>query len=280
MPRKRSYSSPQTHGLGRRRLLVIDAEMERKLPKDLERVEESETETEEEEEEEITARPKRKLKTSKISTDVSRRAANMHPDLYMAAKRGDIDFIKNLIAEDMERPVLVVDLVLKTKYSEIADFLVETNPEASHCLNQEHKSPLYMAAEAGDAEMVKLMIEKTDGIIMAMVDAGDRILLPSVKLIAHSAITVKNIDVLDSVMSEKPHRIKDRDGEGMTPLSYAASIGYLQEVCYFLNKFADYIYESDQNGFFPIHTASSRGHIKIVQEFIQRCPDSFELLNH
>ncbi|KAL4612125.1 hypothetical protein ACB092_08G176200 [Castanea dentata] len=40
------------------------------------------------------------------------------------------------------------------------------------------------------------------------------------------------------------------------------------------------MYESDRNGFFPIHTASSRGHIKIVQEFIQRCPDSVELLNH
>ena len=87
-------------------------------------------------------------------------------------------------------------------------------------------------------------------------------------------------DVLDSVMSENPHRIKDRDSKGMTPLSYAAYIGYLEGVCYFLKKFADYIYESDRNGFFPIHIASSRGHIKIVQEFIQRCPDSVELLNH
>ena len=87
-------------------------------------------------------------------------------------------------------------------------------------------------------------------------------------------------DVLDSVMSEGPHRIKDRDSKGMTPLSYAAYIGYLEGVRYLLNKFADYMYESDRNGFFPIHTASSRGHIKIVQEFIQRCPDSVELLNH
>ncbi|KAL4612122.1 hypothetical protein ACB092_08G176000 [Castanea dentata] len=368
MPRKRSYSSPQTHGVGPRHLLVIDAEMDRELPKDLEIVEEPETESEEE----IAARPKRKLKTSKISTDVSRRAANMQPDLYMAAKRGDTDFIKNLKAGDLEGPVLsqktpqlntvlhiaaslghsqlveamlendhgqwmesnsadelavhvaascghlstlkklapvssgfltiqnnegntplhlalikkyrAVDLVLKTKYSEIADFLVETNPEASYCPNEEHKSPLYMAAEAGDAEMVKLMIEKADGINMAMVEGGGRVLeqchYEEVKLIAHAAITGKNRDVLDSVMSEGPHRIKDRDSKGMTPLSYAASIGYLEGVRYLLNKHADYIYESDQNGFFPIHTASSRGHIKIVQEFIQKFPDSVELLNH
>ncbi|XP_030949477.1 protein ACCELERATED CELL DEATH 6-like [Quercus lobata] len=365
MPRKHSYSSPEVHHVPKQ-VLYIDAEMERKLPKDLEKVEESETVTEEE----IAARPERKLETSKTSTDVSRRAANMHPDLYMAAKRGDTDFIKNLKAEDLERPVFQktpqlntvlhiaaslghsqlveamlenssgfwmdtnsagelavhvaascghlstlkklacvsgsvflelqnnegntplhlalmnkyseVDLVLKTKYSEIAGFLVETNPEVSYCPNNEHKSPLYMAAEAGDAEMVKLMIEKADGINMAMVEGGGRILLPfdEVKLIAHAAITGKNIDVLDSVMSEGPHRIKDRDSKGMTPLSYAAHIGYLEGVRYFLNKFVDYMYESDRNGFFPIHTASSRGHIKIVQEFIQRCPDSVELLNH
>ena len=86
-------------------------------------------------------------------------------------------------------------------------------------------------------------------------------------------------DVLKIVMSRNSHRMKERDNEGMTPLSYAASIGYLEGVHYFLEKFTDYIYESDQNGFFPIHTASSRGHIKIVHEFIQKCPDSVELLN-
>ncbi|XP_050276274.1 protein ACCELERATED CELL DEATH 6-like isoform X1 [Quercus robur] len=358
MPRKRSYPSQQTHRRAPRHLLNVDAEMNRDLPSDLERDENFETGTEEEEEEEI-------------STDVSRRAASMQPDLYMAAKRGDTDFIKNLKAEDLEGPVLSqktpqlntvlhiaaslghsqlveamlendlgfwmvqnsagelafhvaaccgqlstlkklasvsgseflviqnnegntalhlalinkyreVDLVLKTKYSEIAGFLVETNPKVSYCPNEEHKSPLYMAAEAGDAEMVKFMIEKADGINMAMVEGGGRVLedFEEVKLIAHAAITGRNIDVLDSVMSEGPHRIKDRDSKGMTPLSYAAYIGYLEGVRYLLNKFADYTYESDRNGFFPIHTASSRGHIKIVQEFIQRCPDSVELLNH
>ena len=87
-----------------------------------------------------------------------------------------------------------VDLVLKTKYSEIADFLVETNPEVSYYPNQEHKSPLYMAAEAGDAEMVKLMIEKADGINMTMVEGGGRVLgTEEIKSIAHAAITRKNI---------------------------------------------------------------------------------------
>lgn len=52
-----------------------------------------------------------------------------------------------------------------------------------------------MAAEAGDAEMVKFMIEKADGINMAMVEGGGRVLedFGEVKLIAHAAITGRNI---------------------------------------------------------------------------------------
>lgn len=49
---------------------------------------------------------------------------------------------------------------LETKYNEVAKFLVERDPEVSYYLNMEHKSPLYMAAEAGDAELVKLMQSK------------------------------------------------------------------------------------------------------------------------
>ncbi|GMY16366.1 protein ACCELERATED CELL DEATH 6-like [Fagus crenata] len=292
--------------------------------------------------------------------DVPRTAPKMHPEWYMAAKRGDTDFIKKKAEEDMERPSLafqespksntilhiaassghdqlveaileshyefalrknyagdlalhvatsaghlpivkklasaellqvknnegntplhlalinkykeVVDrnLVLKNKYRETADFLVETEPEVSYYLNAEHKSPLYMAAEAGDAVLVQLMIEK----------ASRSEPIEESKSIVHAAITGKNMDVLESVLSKHPNLIKERDNEGMSPLSYAASIGYLNGVRYLLTKLTDYKYERDRNGFFPIHTASSKGHIEVIQEFLQQCPDSIELLNY
>jgi ankyrin repeat protein len=81
-------------------------------------------------------------------------------------------------------------------------------------------------------------------------------------------------------LSKHPNLIKERDNEGMSPLSYAASIGYLNGVRYLLTKLTDYKYERDRNGFFPIHTASSKGHIEVIQEFLQQCPDSIELLNY
>jgi ankyrin repeat protein len=81
----------------------------------------------------------------------------------------------------------VVDrnLVLKNKYREIADFLVETEPEVSYYLNAEHKSPLYMAAEAGDAVLVQLMIEK----------ASRSEPFEESKSIVHAAITGKNMGI-------------------------------------------------------------------------------------
>ncbi|KAA8524431.1 hypothetical protein F0562_010845 [Nyssa sinensis] len=71
------------------------------------------------------------------------------------------------------------------------------------------------------------------------------------------------------------------DEKGRTPVSFAASIGYLDGVRYFLDKTpaATYLRDFNRKGFFPIHWASIRGHVKIIDEFLKRCPSSWELLN-
>ena len=69
------------------------------------------------------------------------------------------------------------------------------------------------------------------------------------------------------------------DRKGRKPLSYAASIGYADGVCYILDTFVDCTYKRDGDGSYPIHEASSQGHIAVVKEFLRRFPDSRELLN-
>ena len=71
-----------------------------------------------------------------------------------------------------------------------------------------------------------------------------------------------------------------KDHEGMTPLSYAASIGYLKGVESFLRKTTKCcVYnERDAYGFYPIHIASWKGHIKVVEKFLHEYPDMIELL--
>ncbi|CAL5336738.1 unnamed protein product [Camellia sinensis] len=69
------------------------------------------------------------------------------------------------------------------------------------------------------------------------------------------------------------------DSSGRKPLSYAASVGYFDGVCYILDTFVDCTYKRDSDGSYPIHEASSHGHIEVVKEFLRRFPDSRELLN-
>ena len=80
-------------------------------------------------------------------------------------------------------------------------------------------------------------------------------------------------------MRKLPNLIKLQMDKGMTPLSYAASIGYLDGVQYLLRKSPDCAYRSDQDGFFPVHTASRKGHIQVIEFFLKQYPDLSELLN-
>lgn len=70
-----------------------------------------------------------------------------------------------------------------------------------------------------------------------------------------------------------------RSKERGNPLHYAVSIGYLEGVRFLLHNFCIAAYERDDNGFYPIHIASRKGRIDMIQEFLWCCPDTRELLN-
>lgn len=86
-------------------------------------------------------------------------------------------------------------------------------------------------------------------------------------------------DVLQLMWNEDPASFRQLCEEGRTPLQYATAIGYVEGVNYLLKIFRVAAYQPDKNGFYPIHIASSEGHIDIIQEILQQCPDSWELLN-
>lgn len=69
-----------------------------------------------------------------------------------------------------------------------------------------------------------------------------------------------------------------RCANGRNPLHYAAHIGYTQGADFLLKKYHDFAYWTDKQGYFPIHLASSQGHIEIIQTMLQYRPDSRELL--
>ena len=57
-----------------------------------------------------------------------------------------------------------------------------------------------------------------------------------------------------------------KDGEGMTPLTYAASIGYLRGVESLLRKTKMPCVYGEHMPYYPIHKATCEGHIKAVAE--------------
>ncbi|KAM4111071.1 hypothetical protein ACJW30_05G040500 [Castanea mollissima] len=165
------------------------------------------------------------------------------------------------------------EVTSKIKYNEVARFLVETEPVVTcSSINKENKSPLYMAAEAGDVELLEIMLNKLPCLQKV---AGKSIVHPTISC----AFTTKNIGILDTVLRKMPHLITNQDNTGMTPLSHAASIGFLDGVQYLLEKASDCAYKIDLNGFYPIHTASKKGHIEVIEFFLNQYPDMSELLN-
>ena len=75
--------------------------------------------------------------------------------------------------------------------------------------------------------------------------------------------------------------LKEKDDRGMTPLFYAASIGYLDGVKILLErptKCGAYD-QRDTDGYYPIHIASRKGHIHVIKKFLDKNPDMIELLN-
>ncbi|THG19688.1 hypothetical protein TEA_024968 [Camellia sinensis var. sinensis] len=89
----------------------------------------------------------------------------------------------------------------------------------------------------------------------------------------------KDAVLLETALKYVSSLLDAPDIRGKKPLSYAASIGYVDGVCYILDTFVDCTYKRDGDGSYPIHEASSQGHIAVVKEFLRRFPDSRELLN-
>ncbi|KAL0001906.1 hypothetical protein SO802_015687 [Lithocarpus litseifolius] len=89
----------------------------------------------------------------------------------------------------------------------------------------------------------------------------------------------ERVGVLDLILEKKPDWILYQDEEQRNPLHWAASMGYLEGVRNLLGKNTSTAMERDKDGFFPIHMASAKGHVHVIQELLQHWPYVEEMLN-
>ncbi|XP_075665020.1 protein ACCELERATED CELL DEATH 6-like [Castanea sativa] len=257
---------------------------------------------------------------------VTEKNSNGDLPLHVAASAGNVQIVEHLVKwsdkhlkdhcncvplveKNMEEntPLHLALIKKVAKYNKVAKFLVEKCPEVSFYPNKERKSPLYLAAEGGDEELVKLMITTNclphgKSIVHAALYYLRAIDLQYGRSIVHTAIygsfTARKFwfhlsaniygshsngvpDILDTVLKSLPDDIlKEKDDKGTTPLFYAASMGYLDGVEILLKKPTKCCaYERDTDGYYPIHIASKKGHIQVIKKFLDKYPDMIELLN-
>ncbi|CAF1920593.1 hypothetical protein HID58_049344 [Brassica napus] len=206
--------------------------------------------------------------------------------LHVAARTGHLDVTLHLVGfiKEISRNAVGVakriyfaknknqdtalHVALKEKHMLVASYLVSAEKDLSFVANSDGFSPLYLAIEAGQADLVAAMCHQSSDLRSKV---GGR-------SIVHAALKAKRKDILTALLSKDASLIDLRD-EGRTCLSFGASIGYYKGICYLLDKYLDMVYLSDDDGLFPIHMAAKYGHVKILEEILKRCPEALELID-
>ncbi|KAA8525042.1 hypothetical protein F0562_011464 [Nyssa sinensis] len=170
-------------------------------------------------------------------------------------------------------------LALKNRHKEVSGFLFNQNKQVLCRLNKEEKSPLYMAVEAGYLDLVKGMMK-----YLSVIDDLDQMMTG--KSILHAAIKTRNKEVLELLLSYRLRVMALVVENGMTPLSFAASIdsiellnrrgqnilhiaamnGKANVVSHMLKvpELENLINGRDKKGNTPLHLATAKVHPKVV----------------
>ncbi|KAF3950582.1 hypothetical protein CMV_023687 [Castanea mollissima] len=194
--------------------------------------------------------------------------------LHVAVKARKLDVMEVLVdanVDDREQFLEMMNNVGNTALHEAViaqcveavQYLFSRNKKVSYYLNDGGESPLCLAIETGNIEILGHLLKapyKNSGLIER----------PRKESPVHAAIFMERQDMLEKIFKKNEQLFHIRDERGKTPLHYAASKGYIDGVRFLLTKFKQHAFERSKNGDFPIHAACKRGHTKVVKEFLQQ----------
>ncbi|XP_013612459.1 PREDICTED: ankyrin repeat-containing protein At5g02620 [Brassica oleracea var. oleracea] len=127
--------------------------------------------------------------------------------------------------------------------------------------NQSGETALYVAAEFGHTDMVKILMKHSDSVLAATKAKNGFDAF-------HIAAKNGNLKVLDVLMEANPELSFTFDSSKTTALHTAASQGHGEIVCFLLDKGVDLAAIARSNGKTALHSAARNGHTEIVKELI------------
>ncbi|KAL5797594.1 hypothetical protein ACOSQ2_002414 [Xanthoceras sorbifolium] len=155
----------------------------------------------------------------------------------------------------------------------VARYLVTEYPEVSYHQNNASKSPLCLAVESENNDILEYLLK-------ALPHGGGSVECLEGKSPVLVAIQRKKLDALKIIKEQKEALLLLRDEEENTPLHCAASLGYFAGAHYLLDINIDQALERNKNGLYPLHLACENGHVRVTEELLRKWPDPTELIDN
>ncbi|KAK0590610.1 hypothetical protein LWI29_029408 [Acer saccharum] len=208
-----------------------------------------------------------KLNTVKKLVILSKQNPNTSTDTFLTMKNDDGNTALHEALFALHASKKNVDILV-----DVACYLVLNDPNVSCHQNKAGKSPLYMAVESDNEDILKYILD-------FLPDQGDGLLQRlQGKSPVHVAIEQGKLGMLRIIKEQKEELLLLRDEEGNTLLHFAAYIGYSEGVRYLLEINSNWAFERNSKGYYPLHLACKNGYIKVTKVLFREWPDPTELL--
>ncbi|WJZ88079.1 hypothetical protein VitviT2T_007411 [Vitis vinifera] len=155
---------------------------------------------------------------------------------------------------------------------EVVKWLNEEDPEFTYGANFSGGTPLYMAAERGFTDLVKIIIENTNRNRLAHTGPMGRTAL-------HAAVICRDPIMVKEILKWKPDLTKEVDENGWSPLHCAAYLGYVpiaRQLLHKSDRSVVYLRVKNDDNKTALHIAATRGNRITAKLLVSYYPDCCE----
>ncbi|TVU26188.1 hypothetical protein EJB05_28724, partial [Eragrostis curvula] len=211
---------------------------------------------------------------------LSCRNSALDTPLHRAARAGHAKAVAVLIQLTEERGESILDckneagdtalhLAARHGHGAAVEVLVSAAAATASELNNAGVSPLYLAVVSGSVQAVR-------AIVTSCRDASPA--GPGSQNALHAAV-FQSSEMVELLLQWRPSLADEVDGNGSTPLHFAASDGHRSVVRAILHAAPPRAaYRKDRSGgLSALHVAARMGHDRVVRELIRSCPDAGEI---